>query len=331
MNNYVFTCGDVNGIGPEIVIKTLNRIYQSINDRFYFICPKNVFLNKIKKTKLHFQYHFLNDKISNESTQITIVDIGNTKLNTGIPTKESGIAAYQAIKLAFKYSETKFFDAMITAPISKTALKLAGIKFPGHTEMLAEMSKTSNYAMTFLSSKMNAALLTIHNPIKLIPGLITRELLQSKFAVVMKMLIEDLSISSPKIAVLGLNPHAGENGFIGREEEEIIKPLLNEKEYSNYFYGPFPPDAFFANRLYKNYDLTLGMYHDQVLIPFKLLNFGKGVNYTAGLPIIRTSPDHGTAYDIAGKSIADESSMLQSFYYAKKIVKSRRKLQNKLK
>ncbi len=330
MNKFVFTCGDVNGIGPEIVVKTLNKIHSNKNDKFYFICPNDVFLNTIKKTKSHFKYQFSSNINHAETESITIVDIGKIIQKTGTPTKESGAVAYKAIQLAFDYTKRNFVDAIITSPISKTALKLAGINFPGHTEMLSSLSKTSDYAMTFLSSKMNAALMTIHEPIKYVPSLITSDTLQNKFDVVIKMLQEDLLIETPKVAVLGLNPHAGENGFIGREEEEIIIPLLGKNRYAKYFSGPFPPDAFFANRLYKKYNLTFGMYHDQVLIPFKLLNFGKGVNYTAGLPIIRTSPDHGTAYDIAGKNIADESSMLQAFYYAKKIVKNRRIFQNKL-
>ncbi|HUX92611.1 MAG TPA: 4-hydroxythreonine-4-phosphate dehydrogenase PdxA [Ignavibacteriaceae bacterium] len=330
MNKFVFTCGDVNGIGPEIVVKTLNKIHSNKDDKFYFICPNDVFLNTIKKTKSHFKYQFSSNINYAETESITIVDIGKIIQKTGTPTKESGAVAYKAIQLAFDYTKRNFVDAIITSPISKTALKLAGINFPGHTEMLSSLSKTSDYAMTFLSSKMNAALMTIHEPIKHVPSLITSDTLQNKFDVVVKMLKEDLLIENPKVAVLGLNPHAGENGFIGREEEEIIIPLLRKIRYAKYFSGPFPPDAFFANRLYKKYNLTFGMYHDQVLIPFKLLNFGKGVNYTAGLPIIRTSPDHGTAYDIAGKNIADESSMLQAFYYAKKIVKNRRIFQNKL-
>lgn len=330
MNKFVFTCGDVNGIGPEIVVKTLNKIHSNKDDKFYFICPNDVFLNTIKKTKSHFKYQFSSNINYAETESITIVDIGKIIQKTGTPTKESGAVAYKAIQLAFDYTKRNFVDAIITSPISKTALKLAGINFPGHTEMLSSLSKTSDYAMTFLSSKMNAALMTIHEPIKYVPSLITSDTLQNKFDVVIKMLQEDLLIETPKVAVLGLNPHAGENGFIGREEEEIIIPLLGKNRYAKYFSGPFPPDAFFANRLYKKYNLTFGMYHDQVLIPFKLLNFGKGVNYTAGLPIIRTSPDHGTAYDIAGKNIADESSMLQAFYYAKKIVKNRRIFQNKM-
>lgn len=206
---------------------------------------------------------------------------------------------------------------MVTAPISKTAIKMAGINFPGHTEMLAEWCGSKDFVMTFLSKKMNGALVTIHEPLKNVTKLITSENLKSKINIIIKMLINDFKISLPKIAVLGLNPHAGESGIIGNEEEKIIIPLI--KKYSNNLFGPFSSDAFFANRLYKKYDLVIGMYHDQLLIPFKMLNFSSGVNYTAGLPIIRTSPDHGTAFDIAYKGIADSSSFIEAFFYAEKI------------
>ena len=191
--------------------------------------------------------------------------------------------------------------------------------------MYAEWSNVSNFVMMFLSKKMNAALATIHEPIINVPKLINLKNLKNKLNVIINSLVTDLGIKNPKIAVLGLNPHAGEEGLIGKEEQSILRPLLNLNEFSNYLSGPFSPDAFFANRLYKNYDLVLGMYHDQVLIPFKLINFGSGVNYTAGLPIVRTSPDHGTAFDIAGKSLANESSFLEAYKYAKKIVNNREK------
>lgn len=206
---------------------------------------------------------------------------------------------------------------MVTAPISKSAIKIAGINFPGHTEMLAEWCETNDFVMTFLSKKMNGALATIHEPLKKITKLITKENLEIKINIILKMLINDFKISVPKVAVLGLNPHAGERGIIGNEEQIIIEPLI--KKYSKNLFGPFSSDAFFANHLYKKYDLVFGMYHDQLLIPFKMMNFDSGVNFTAGLPIVRTSPDHGTAFDIAYKGIADPSSFIEAFYYAKKI------------
>ena len=175
----------------------------------------------------------------------------------------------------------------------------------------------------FVSKTMKAALTTIHIPIKQVSKKITTTQLQKTFSVISQSLISDFNISQPNIAMLGLNPHAGENGNIGVEEKNIISKFI--KSNLKYVDGPFVPDAYFGNRLFKNYDCTIGMYHDQILIPFKLLNFNKGVNYTAGLPTVRTSPDHGTAFDIAGKGIAKPDSMIEAFYYAAKIVASREK------
>jgi 4-hydroxythreonine-4-phosphate dehydrogenase len=176
---------------------------------------------------------------------------------------------------------------------------------------------------------MCATLFTIHHPLKDVSKLFSYKKLSTLVEVIINTLKFDLEISEPKIAVLGLNPHAGENGIIGKEEIDIISPVVKQYEELVEIEGPFSSDAFFGSKAYKNYDMIIGMYHDQVLIPFKLLNFGGGVNYTAGLPIIRTSPDHGVAYDIAGKFIADESSILQAFKYAKRIVNNRKRISGK--
>ncbi len=325
MNNFAFTCGDINGIGPEIVIKALNKITNISNDKFIFICPKNVFSKNVKMVKPAFEY-FITTRIKNSNKQVTVLDIGNYNCNSGIPTVESGNAAFKAVQMSFQLADTRAVDAIVTAPLSKTAINLAGKHFPGHTEMYAEWSNVKNFVMMFLSRKMNAALASIHVPISKVPGLIYPEHLKKTLDVVLNSLTKDLGINKPKIAVLGLNPHAGEEGLIGKEEQKIIKPIIRLKEYKNFLSGPFSPDAFFANRMYKKFDLVLGMYHDQVLIPFKLINFGSGVNYTAGLPIVRTSPDHGTAYDIAGKGLANESSIITAYKYAKKIVINRKRL-----
>jgi 4-hydroxythreonine-4-phosphate dehydrogenase len=214
-------------------------------------------------------------------------------------------------------------DAVVTAPVSKTALKLAGIMYPGQTEMFADWCGTKNFVMTFLSKRLRVGLYSIHIPLKEVPNILKIKEITLKLDVLINMLKNDLGISNPKIAVLGLNPHAGENGIIGQEEKSIIEPALKQMKYNAKVDGPFSSDAFFANKWFKKYDMVFGLYHDQVLIPFKYINAGKGVNFSAGLPIIRTSPDHGTAYDIAGKGIADESSMVEAFNYAKLILKSR--------
>jgi 4-hydroxythreonine-4-phosphate dehydrogenase len=324
MNKFVFTCGDINGIGPEIVIKTINKINKQKNITIYFLCPANVFNQASKTTKPLFNFKVIKRISEAKRSGIFVIDFGTYKQNLGKPTKSSGAAAFKAIKISFRILRDQKADAVITAPISKTAINKAKINFPGHTEMYAEWSEAKDFVMTFLSDKMYAGLVTIHEPIKNVAKLITAKRLKDKIETILNTLKIDLKISSPKIAVLGLNPHAGENGVIGKEETEIIQPVIMNKKFSQYLSGPFSPDAFFANHLYKKFDLVLGMYHDQALIPFKLLNFGGGVNYTAGLPIVRTSPDHGVAYDIAGKNLADESSILLAFRYAQKIVENRK-------
>lgn len=326
MLKFVFTCGDINGIGPEIVVKTLNKItVKNPSTKFYFICPSNVLDTTFSFLNPSLDYEIVTDARNRSSYRVTIINLGKVKTEKGFPTISSGQTAYKALVKSYKLLETGASDAVVTAPISKTALRMAGIKFPGQTEMFAKWSGSKNYVMTFLSHKMNAALLTIHEPLKKIPNLLNIKRLNDTLNVSLHTLKSDLGIVNPRIGVLGLNPHAGEKGIIGDEEKKLIQPII--KQFSGKFNieGPFSPDAFFANKLYEHYDLVLGMYHDQVLIPFKMINFGKGVNYTAGLPIVRTSPDHGVAYDIAGKYIADESSMIQAYKYARRIVKNRKK------
>ncbi len=326
MNKFVFTCGDVNGIGPEIVIKTLNQITRYKTPRkFYFICPSNIFKSVTLRIKPTFKYEIVNQKDHDSSASVTVINSGTAKQSIGKPTITSGKASYKSLVLSYELLRRGDADAVITAPISKTATKMAGINFSGQTEMFAKWSNTKNYAMTFLSKKMCAALFTIHNPLQDVAKLLNFKKLDTLVEVIISTLIIDLQVFKPKIAVLGLNPHAGENGIIGKEEIDIISPVIKKHAKSVSIEGPFSSDAFFGSKVYKNYDMIIGMYHDQVLIPFKLLNFGGGVNYTAGLPIVRTSPDHGVAYDIAGKFIADESGILQAFKYAKRRVNNRKR------
>ncbi len=324
MSKFIFTCGDINGIGPEIVLKTLNRISVNSRDKFIFICPQNVFKSTANIIKPKFSFEITNN-IWTKGSNVTVLDIGPYRQDLGKVSPESGKAAFLSINLSFELTDKNFADAIITAPISKSAVQMAGYNFPGHTEMYAKWCGTTDYIMMFLSKEMNAALATIHEPIRRVSQLLSVQQLSKKFEVIFNSLERDLKIKNPRIAVLGLNPHAGENGLIGIEEKEIIAPAIKKSKLSKYLSGPFSPDAFFGNRLYKKYDLVLGMYHDQVLIPFKLINFGSGVNYTAGLPIVRTSPDHGTAFDIAGKGTANESSLISAFLYARKIVRNRKK------
>ncbi|MGE5805596.1 MAG: 4-hydroxythreonine-4-phosphate dehydrogenase PdxA [Ignavibacteria bacterium] len=325
MYKFAFTSGDINGIGPEIVIKSLNKLHKNSRNKFIFICPRNVFESAIKKNKPSFNFEIIKEtnRLSDEH-DVFVLNIGNFPQEIGKPTEHSGRASFLAIQTAYELAKNKTVDGIITAPISKTALKMSGVNFPGHTEMLAQWCGQKNFVMMFLSKKMNAALLTIHEPVALAVKHISKELILKKMMVIEDALINDLKIKSPKIAVLGLNPHAGEAGLIGNEELEAIKPAIEEFKGNSIISGPYSPDAFFGSGMYKNFDLVLGMYHDQALIPFKMLNFNTGVNFTAGLPVVRTSPDHGTAYGIAGKNTADPSSIIQAFYYAGKIVRNRK-------
>ncbi len=321
MKRYVFTCGDINGIGPEICIKTFNRIFNPKKNLIYFICPLNIFKKTVKKIPLKFDYQIVKEYKQAYSSVLNVVDVGSYKQKLGSPTKISGQASFISIQKALELFDLNYVDALITAPISKYSFQLAGIDFPGHTEMLAAHFNSKLYSMLFLSNKIKVALVTIHIPLKAVAKSITKNNVSITLEVLRNSLKNDFGIKQPKIAILGLNPHAGEDGKIGTEEKNIIYPVIRKNK--NVF-GPFVPDAFFGMKKYLDFDAVIGMYHDQVLIPFKLLNFEKGVNYTAGLPIVRTSPDHGTAFDIASKFVASEVSMIESYKWAEKILKFRK-------
>ena len=316
----VFTCGDVNGIGPEIALKAFNKILKSKNtNQVIFVCPKNVFEYYYKLTSATFKYKIVDDKSSFSNSHLNLFLLPDTKIKLGFPTKVSGKTAYQSIIKSLELIDNNFADVLVTSPISKKAFSLAEIDFPGHTELLAQHENNANYMMLFLSNKINAGLLTIHSPLSKVSKLISKEKIVKAIELINLTARKDLMIENPKIAVLGLNPHAGENGLIGNEETEIIAPAIKSLKKRFNVSGPFVPDAFWGNKTYNKFDMIFGIYHDQILIPFKLLNFNNGVNFTAGLKLIRTSPDHGTAYDIAGLNKADESSILQSYKYAIKI------------
>lgn len=321
-NKFLFTCGDINGIGPEISLKLFRQLLKSKSSEHYiFICPANVFGYYQKLLKLNFPYKVISNPEESSTHQLNLLAMSDAGLKVGTPTKVSGRVAYESLLTAVRILKSKKASAVITAPTSKYSFELAGINYPGQTEILATECNTKNFLMMFLSRKMIAALATIHIPIKEVSRSLTVKLLRTKIQVLLESLINDLGIIEPKISILGLNPHAGEQGRIGDEENEKIIPAI--KEFGKNVYGPFVPDAFFANHLYKKYDAVMGMYHDEVLIPFKMLNFNNGVNFTAGLPIIRTSPDHGTAFDIAGKGIADYTSILSAYRYARTISANR--------
>lgn len=313
----LLTIGDINGIGPEIIIKTL--INKTITKKFNLtvISPIEVleYYGKLLKVKL-FAHSF----------NILPFNVSNLKITPGNISKQAGLVSAFAIEYAVYLLLNKEFDAMVTAPINKKSLNLAGINFIGHTEMLASLSNSKSSCMTMLSDKLKIAVLTNHTPIKSISQKISKKFISSKLKICSNMLSSDLKINKPKIAVLGLNPHAGDSGLIGTEEKRFIVPAIksaNRLNKNTLISGPYSADAFFAFKNYVNFDLTVSVFHDQGLIPFKMLAGANGINYTAGLNIIRTSPGHGTAFDIAGKNIASNISFINAVKWADLIARNK--------
>ncbi len=323
-----FTCGDFNGIGPEIVLKSLihpstQRICQPV-----LVGPKAIFESAARqfKLKLNFQRTSLH---ANLKGIVPVIDVGDgieADITYGVPTKVSGKSAGAALEKAVELCMNGTVDAMVTAPSSKEALNTAGYNFPGQTEMIALLSRSKNVAMMLISQQLKIGLVTIHTAIRDVAQQITREKLFEKLEIVNTSLKKDFLVKKPHIAVLALNPHAGEHGLMGSEEDSILMPFIAEAKEKGFLTdGPFPADGFFGSSAYKNFDAVLAMYHDQGLIPLKMLAFDQGVNFSAGLKIVRTSPDHGTAYDISGKNKANLSSMLEAIRTAAVIVKNRKK------
>jgi len=247
----------------------------------------------------------------------------NLEINPGKASKESGKAAFIALKQACEELKEGLIDALVTAPIDKHSIHSDDFPFKGHTEYLTQFFGGESL-MFMVSDTLRVGLVTEHIPVREIATAVTKERIEAKLKVMDHSLRNDFGINKPRIAVLGLNPHAGDGGLIGQEDEQLIKPVVSDqKNKGKLVYGPFASDGFFATGSHMKYDAVLAMYHDQGLLPFKTLAFEEGVNFTAGLPIVRTSPDHGTAYNLAGKNQANESSMREAVYRAADIFKSR--------
>jgi 4-hydroxythreonine-4-phosphate dehydrogenase len=248
----------------------------------------------------------------------------------GKPDKVTGYAAGAYITKAVQLISQGVFDAMVTCPISKYAMQLAGYKFPGHTEMLASLTNTKNYGMMMAGKRIKVSLVTIHSPLAKVPELLSQDEIIRVINLTGETLVRDFGISKPRIAVAGLNPHSGEAGLFGEEERQVIEPAILDVVSEEWeVLGPLPPDTVFKKAMDNYYDVVVAMYHDQGLIPFKLVHFEDGVNLTMGLPIIRTSVDHGTAYDIAGKGLASDSSLEASFAMAAQIITNRKSYKGK--
>ncbi len=322
--------GDFNGIGPEIIMKCLS--HKSITDFFtpvifgsgkLFTYQKNVF-------KLNINFNYITSPQQAQDGKLNMVNLwkDNVNIDFGTPTEESTKMAIDSLNAATEALMKHEIDVLVTAPINKDEMLKHGFQYMGHTTYFEE--KFGKRGLMFLvADELRVAVSTHHIPISKISENITKEKIQKQIRLLDNCLKEDFCIQRPKIAVLGLNPHAGDGGTIGTEEKEIIIPaieILNDEGILTF--GPFPADSFFQPDKYCGYDAVLAMYHDQGLAPFKTLAYERGVNYTAGMPYIRTSPDHGTAYDIAGKNLADHNSFMEAIFTAVKLYKNRTEYQH---
>ncbi|MFC0603479.1 4-hydroxythreonine-4-phosphate dehydrogenase PdxA [Winogradskyella pulchriflava] len=317
--------GDLNGIGPEIIIKTYE------DPRALELNTPVIFASG--KTMQFFKNHF-NSKINlfNIDTpdqivhgKVNVVNVWRepVKIEFGSENKKIGEYAIKSLEAATNALKEGKIDVLVTAPINKHNIQSEKFNFPGHTDYLAK-ALNGKSLMFMVSNSLRIGLLTDHVPLKDAANCITEALITEKIKTVTKSLKQDFNIRKPKIAVLAINPHAGDNGVIGNEDDEILKPTLEKiKLAGDLVYGPYSADSFFGSNNYKNFDAVIASYHDQGLIPFKTIAFGEGVNYTAGLDKVRTSPDHGTAYEIAGKGEANESSFKQAIYTAIQIFRNR--------
>lgn len=324
------TIGDFNGVGPEITLKSITHPSIKKEIQPVLIGSYDIFEHFANLFKIGVQFSKVeNQKIKFENGSVPVIDVQKVsvkQLQVGHNAPDAGVCAGSAIERAIKLCLDKEVDAMVTAPVSKEALHFAGYNFPGQTEMLAMLTRSERVSMMLLANTMRVALATVHVPIKKVSENIFIDRLVEKLETINSSLKNDLGISSPSIAVLGLNPHAGENGAIGTEEKEVIIPAIKKvQEKGINAAGPFSADGFFASGKHKNYDAIMAMYHDQGLIPLKMSGFDEGVNFSAGLKIIRTSPDHGTAFDIAGKGIANPGSMIEAIRLASSIAQRRKK------
>ena len=330
-----FSCGDINGIGIELIIKVLG------DNRVLDICTPVVFgnnkaINFYRKTipETNLNFSIIKDLTKVNHKQVNLFHCWEEEVNItpGIMNDIGGKYAVLSLRAAAEALKAGKINGLVTAPVHKKNIQSADFNFTGHTPYLKHLFGAQDVAMLMVAENMRIGLLTEHVPVKDIAQHITKESIISKLNVINQSLRRDFCITKPRIAVLGLNPHSGDDGLIGKEVIELIKPAVKDAKQKDIFcFGPYSADAFFARGQYEKFDAVLALYHDQGLIPFKSLSTGEGVNYTAGLNAVRTSPDHGTAFDIAGKGIADETSMRQALFSCIDIINQRLEFERQFK
>lgn len=314
------TIGDINGVGAEVIIKSFrdSKLFTNTVPIIY-ASSKTLSYHKKAIRNEHFNFLTINNADEAKPKKVNVINCWDeeVKINIGEQNANGGKYALKSLESATDDLKANKIDVLVTAPINKDCVKEAGFEFPGHTEYLAHLSNTDEVLMLMVANDLRVAVVTGHVPLKEVPALITKENIETKLRIFLNTLKKDFAIAKPRIAVLGLNPHAGDRGTLGSEEIDIINPVVQKfRNEGELVFGSYSSDGFFGSSNLKNFDGILSMYHDQGLTGFKSISFDEGVNYTAGLPIVRTSPDHGTAYDIAGKGIASERSFRNAYFLA---------------
>lgn len=321
------THGDINGIGYEVIIKALsdNRVLELFTPIVYGHSRVASFHRK-NTAQGDFNLNLVKDAQQAHPKRANIVNVteNDLKIDLGQSTEIAGEAAYKALEMAVNDLKEGKIDVLVTAPINKQNIQSSSFDFPGHTEYLAARFGDKEPLMLMVWNGLRVGTLTTHLPLKEVPTTITQDLILNKLRILNDSLVMDFGIRKPKIALLGLNPHAGDGGLLGKEEQEVIIPAMNKASAEQILsFGPYPADGFFGSGAWKKYDAVLAMYHDQGLVGFKSIAFDGGVNYTAGLDFIRTSPAHGTAYEIAGQNVASPEPFRQALYLAVDLYRNR--------
>lgn len=317
--------GDLNGIGCEVALKTFEDSRMLDFCTPIFFASSKTIAAQVEALEMDINYNGIQEASNAVDGKLNVVNVWKEipELKFGEATEEGGAYAIKSLRAAVEALKNGDIDTLVTAPINKNNIQSKDFNFPGHTDFLAQELEGESL-MFMVTDGLKVGLLTDHLAVKDAPAAINPILIRTKVRTMEKSLTIDFGVRSPKIALLGINPHSGDNGTIGKEDEEILKPVIKEMSDAGHLvFGPYAADSFFGSDSYKNFDAILAAYHDQGLIPFKTLSFGNGVNYTAGLSKVRTSPDHGTAYEIAGKGKADHSSFKEAVFTALKIVKNR--------